>query len=265
VNANTNLERRLTEHYASEPPLRAPDRVLLSALATIDTTQQRRGLLAPWRFTKMPTYAKLAAAVAVIAVVAFGTWQLTRVPGPGGPLATPTPMPTPSVGPSATVAPTQAAYVPPPLSESFTSDRHGLTVAYPAGWTVQPATEPWTNTGLMDFRAPGGDFLFDPARSDHLFLLLASQPARGMSADEWSASILAGDDCISSFEPVVVDGTTGVLAPNCGAAFVVRVGRGYVIWSYVSTDDADLRAWDQPSWFAEVLATVQLRPRTAID
>lgn len=265
MTAESNLERRIAEHYAAEPPLRAPDRVLLGALATIDTTQQRRGMFASWRFSTMPTYAKLAAAVAVVAVVAFGAWQLTGQSGPGRPNATATPPPSPSAEPSTGVGPTQAAYVPPPLTEAFTSGRHGLSISYPEGWTVKNATEPWAGPGFIGFGAPAGDFIYDPDRMDHLFLLLASQPIENVTVDEWSAEILAADDCRSSFQPIAVDGTNGLLAPDCGAAFVVRGGRGYLIWSYVSGDDRDLAAWDQPGWFEDVLASVQLRPRTAVD
>ena len=71
MTANTNLERRVPEHYASEPQLRAPDRVLHAALATIDTTRQRRGLFASWRFTKR-NYAKVAIVVVLIALATAG-------------------------------------------------------------------------------------------------------------------------------------------------------------------------------------------------
>jgi hypothetical protein len=265
MTANTNLERRVAEHYANEAPLRAPDRVLHAALATIDTTKQRRGLLAPWRFTKMPTYAKLAAAAAVIAVVAFGVWQVAPGPGPGGPSATPTPSPSPTAASTAVPGPTTQAYVPPELTETFTSDIHGITISYPAGWTAQAATEPVTEMGFINFGRPQGDFLYDPARTDHLFLVLASEPIGDASVETWSADILAADECTSPMEPVVVDGADGMIAPECGAAFVSRGGRGYMIWLYVSGDDSDLRAWDALAWFDEVLASVQLRPQTATD
>ena len=91
MTANTNLERRVAEHYASEPPLRAPDRVLHAALATIETTRQRRGLLAPWRFTYMNAYTKVAAAaVVVIAVGGLALWRLGPT-GNGGVTSTPNP------------------------------------------------------------------------------------------------------------------------------------------------------------------------------
>ena len=47
---------RIADYYATEAPPRAPDRVLEAALATIDTTRQRRALIRmPWRFPIMNT------------------------------------------------------------------------------------------------------------------------------------------------------------------------------------------------------------------
>jgi hypothetical protein len=264
MTADTNLERRIAEYYAGEPPLRAPDRVLHSALATIDTTRQRRGLLAPWRLIKMPTYAKFAAAVAVIAVVAFGVWQLAPLSGPGQPSAAPTPSPSPTPAPTRTAGPTSPPYEPPPLTEEFTSRIHGLTMSYPAGWTTQEATEPWTYPGFINFRLPEGDFFYDPARMDHLFLAAASQPLGDATFDEWSTAVLASEPACTEAEPVVVDGADGVRSV-CNWALVSRGGRGYFIALYTSGDDHDLRIFDGRAWFDEVLATVQLQPRDAVE
>ena len=74
MNADHDLERRIAALCASEAPTRAPDWVLESALATIDTTRQRRALAhAPRMFPTMNSFAKGAiAVVAVIAVAGFG-------------------------------------------------------------------------------------------------------------------------------------------------------------------------------------------------
>ena len=34
----------------------------------------------------------------------------------------------------------------PPLTQSFTSPLHGISLSYPEGWTAQAATEPWTES-----------------------------------------------------------------------------------------------------------------------
>ena len=56
MNANHELDRRLADFYAGEAPQRAPDRVLEGALASIDSTSQRRALVrVPWRIPTMDT------------------------------------------------------------------------------------------------------------------------------------------------------------------------------------------------------------------
>ena len=122
----------------------------------------------------MSTFAKVAvAAVAVIAVGAVGIFALQprNVPSVGAaPTASPSPSPFPSSSPAA------AASMAPPLSETFTSPTNGISIAYPAGWTTRAATEPWT-TGWPDFHQPTGDVMYDPTLQDHLFIVVASQPA----------------------------------------------------------------------------------------
>jgi hypothetical protein len=97
MNVTRDLERVLADMYAEEGSLRAPDRVLMTALTTIEITPQRRVLpFVPWRFQAMNSYAKFAVvAIAVIAVVAVGLAYLSgRGPNVGvGPLASSTASP----------------------------------------------------------------------------------------------------------------------------------------------------------------------------
>jgi hypothetical protein len=265
MTANDNLDRRIADYYASEPPLRAPDWVLRTALETIDTTPQRRGLLAPWRFQSMSTYAKLATAVvAVIAVGAIGLWQLVPGLGSGVPIATPSPSPSPTLAPTAQPVPTQSVYVPPELTRTFTSDIHGITISYPGGWTTQAATEAWTGSGFVLFGLPAGDFLYDPVLIDHMFLGLASQRLGDTSFDSWSTGLLAAEGCTET-ELVVVDGAVGVIALECDIALISSGGRGYAILLNKSDDEAELRAFDARPWLHDVLATVELQPGDAVD
>ena len=57
-------------------------------------------------------------------------------------------------------------------------------------------------------------------------------------------------------EPVVVDGASGVVGPDCPMALVSAGDRVFLIWLY---------RIDDPDWFREILATVQLNPETALD
>ena len=138
-------------------------------------------------------------------------------------------------------------------------------MSYPEGWTVQAATEPWTDEGILFFRVPQGDFLYDPTLTDHLFLAIASQPIGDSPLDEWAAAKLADEDCAAT-EAIAVDGATGLIgADDCNVAAVTSNGRGYLIWLYTSGDEAWLSVTYDRAWFEDVLATVQLRPEDAVD
>jgi hypothetical protein len=80
--------------WLDEGPRDLPDatrRAILTALPT--TPQARRGLLAPWRFMHMNTFAR-GASVVVVAVVAVGALALlSRYAGIGLPGASPSPSP----------------------------------------------------------------------------------------------------------------------------------------------------------------------------
>jgi hypothetical protein len=252
MTANTNLERRLAEHYASEPQLRAPDRVLHAALASIETTKQRRDLLAPWRFAYMNAYTKVAAAAVVaIALVAIGLWQF-------GGIGNPRPSPSATLIPSPTVAPT--ASQPPPLTEAFTSNMHGITMAYPAGWAVTQARESWTTLELAGFGDSPADFIYDAGLpAAHLFLEIASQPLAGASGPAWADTIV--DEPCETSEPITVDGAEGRLI-SCTRlrAMFWSEDRGYVVVLHRSPDQGWLDDVYNAAWFQEVLATVQILP-----
>jgi hypothetical protein len=74
MNANDSLESLLADFYATEAPMRAPDRVLQTTLDAIDDTEQRRVLgVAPWRFPQMSRRAwLLLAAAALVAATVLG-------------------------------------------------------------------------------------------------------------------------------------------------------------------------------------------------
>jgi hypothetical protein len=269
MTSSRDLERRLAEHFHGEAPSRAPDWVLQSALTTIDTTPQQRGLTALRRNLDMPNYARLAAAaVVVIAVGAFALWQLAP-PGPGGPsipAPTPSSVPTPSAEPTA--EPTASAVVAPALTETFTSAIHGISISYPDGWRPQAATEAWASGAELPWSiaATGADFIVDPTWGEGgLFLGVASQPLGDESGIGWVDRQLAIPDpepCVET-EPVEVDGAQGRLA-TCDEplrAFVTDGQRGYAIFLYRS-DDAPQDVYGL-EFLNDLLESVQLRPGDA--
>jgi hypothetical protein len=130
------LDRRLAEHYATEAPRRAPDRVLATALAQIDTTRQRRPVIrVPWRFPAMNTYARLAVAgVAAVVIGAVGLYAVWR--GPFGPGSQPSPSPISSPSPRAG-------------EQTATDFEYPFSyVLPPSGWEVGGGTR------SMEFRVP---------------------------------------------------------------------------------------------------------------
>jgi hypothetical protein len=262
MSAERDLERRLADHYATEAPSRAPEWVLGSVLATIDTTRQRRALIrVPWRLPNMNTYAKWAiAAVVVVAVGALGLAFLRpgSAPGVGGP-GVPSPSPTPSSSPDPSA--------PPPLGETFTSTIHGISLSYPTGWRSTPATEPWTSMDQFN-RGPAHDHVFDPVLDDHLMVSFASQPLDGTPGETWAAEtlddpILADGACAGASEPITVDGGDGLLCG--GMAALWTADRGYIIWQYLSGDEPWLPRYYDQAWFRTMLDTVRLEPAAAVD
>ena len=258
MNASDDLERRIADFYETEAPPRAPDWVLGQALSTIDTTKQRRVLIrVPWRFPTMSSYAKVA--VATVAVISVGLVGLAVLrPGTGtnvgGPGASASPSPSPSPSPAASASPSPSASLP-SLTETFTSAVHGFSISYPSGWKLQPATELWT-TGIVQQDSQFADVIYE-RESDSPFIAIASQSLTGTSASRWATDRRCGPTDVPE-EAITVDGVAGRLA-DCGEgprALVTTGNRGYFIWLY---------RVDDPYWFREILATVQLHPEDALD
>ena len=82
---------------------------------------------------------------------------------------------------------------PPPLTQSFTSQMHGISVSYPEGWTARAATEPWPDSGGPHFPDPYADLMYDAAYEGDLFLVLGSRPIGNSTPDEWVARTVAND------------------------------------------------------------------------
>jgi hypothetical protein len=270
MTANDDLERRIADHYAAEVPHRAPDRVLRAALMTIDTTRQRRVLVpAPWRFPTMHAFTRVAvAAVAAIAIGALGLAVLRPGSGTaGGPAPSTSPSAEPTRAPmlSPTALPIPDPSSPPPLGGSFTSAVHGISISYPTGWTVDPATEPLTAASEFSFGSPGEDHIYDPVLKDHLFLALTSRPLAGKAGDAWVTDFMHDPDVgcgASATQPITLGGSSGLLCPNPTVVAVWAGDRGYTIRLY--TSEAWLDRYYNAAWFRSVLDTVQLHPADAL-
>jgi hypothetical protein len=205
-------------------------------------------------------------AAAVVAALVIGA-QVLGPPAPSGVggVASASPSPTPEPTASPAPSPSSPASAP-PLTQTFTSQMHGISVSYPEGWTARAATEPLTDRpGVPQFEIPGFDVLHDPVLTDHLFLYIASQPIGDSTPEDWVAALVASDGCTTT-ETIAVDGATGLIgADDCDTVAVTTAGRGYRISLLASDDDPVVVAPYDRAWFEEVLATVQLHPEDAVD
>jgi hypothetical protein len=254
---------RLIHGFLLEGEEYLQDQVYDEVRAAIEHKRQR-AFFGPWRtpsMNKALTYGLAAAAVVVVLVV--GAQFVGSPNGFFG--ADPTPTATPEATLAPTLSPTPSP--PPPLTQSFTSTLHGLSLSYPEGWTARAATEPW-RVGMSDpqWDSAFADILVDPVLGDHLFLAIASQPVGDSTPEDWVAEGMASVGCTAT-EPIVLDGASGLIgAGDCNdAVAVTTAGRGYLIDLFASPDDpAAVAAYDR-AWFEEVLATVQLHPEDAVD
>jgi hypothetical protein len=249
---------RLIHAFLMEGQTELPDPVYDAVRDRIEETRQG-AVIGPWRTSDVNNFLKIglaAAAVVVIAIIAINL--LPGSPAPGG-----EPSALPSVSPSAS-APTPSSNPAPPLTQSFTSTLHGISLSYPEGWTAQAATRPWTDSTFpLEFGAPHADFLYDPTLTSDLFLTIASQPIGDSTPEAWAAAQMASGEGCTATGPITVDGATGLIGDGeCNVAVVTTAGRGYWIQLYASGDE--LFVYDR-AWFEEVLAMVQLHPKEAID
>ena len=234
---------------------RTPPAAIDAVLLAVKTTPQERDLRIPRRFRQMPTYMRLAAGIAIVAVLGVGALvYFNPSPGFGGP-GTPTPSPTPTLQPSAT------AFAIPELT-TFTSARYGYSIDYPTGLAPQPATSDWpagvtlsTGSAFID-RLVGSS---DHATFPNAFLGLASQPLpAGMSAGDWMTEhaernlAVFGEACggkVEDWVPTTVLGEAGRrVAATCLGGSVSELvfthnGRGWAITGDTSLVDLVLQSF----------------------
>lgn len=252
---------RLIQAFLLEGQTELADQVYDAVRSTVEHRRQRV-FIGPWRFPDMNKLVPIGLGAAAVIAVLFVGGRFLGTPNQPG--AAPTPVPTATVAPSV-AEPSQPSGSVSPLSQSFTSKLHGLSLSYPAGWTAQGATEPWPQ-GIgfpLSFEAPQVDWLYDPNLNAELFLAIASQPIGDATPDDWVAEQMASEEgCGAATVPVTVDGASGVVGhPGCAIAVVTTAGRGY--WIQLYTGASAPTGYDH-AWFEEVVAGVQLHPEDAV-
>jgi hypothetical protein len=224
MTANDDLERRIADYYETEAAPRAPDWLLASTLANVDTTPQRRALIAlPWRLPHMNTYAKAGVAiVAVIAVVAVGL-AFFRAGSPSGVGAVQAPSPAPTMLPTLPLG-----------NDPVAAGRHALapgfpvpiTLDVPAGWVTcspNPVEQAVCSPESSTTPSAVGVSIVVNVVADPCAEALQSPPV-GQSVDDLVAAI-SGLDTFQATAPtaITLDGYAGKqfdltapARPSCG-------------------------------------------------
>lgn len=267
---------RIASGWLAEGPTELADRVLDAALDEVHLTNQRRRPTVLWRIDTMSTPMRLAAGIAVIAMLGVASIALlNRGPAIGN---SPTPTPSASATPreSAPSTPTPRPS-PTPIDPTswtrFTSARHGYSARYPGDWGLTPATAPATLADLTAAVAAVYDHFKTSGPADEI-LGVSSRVPSGMSEADWIAAYRQpvvdafGANCFpppDQWKPVTVDGHAGGLYVGCnyvesttfvgGRAYVFTLARPLGFPPTASTEDL-LRAF---------LSTVTIDPASADD
>ncbi len=210
---------------------RTPPATVDAVLLAIKTTPQERDLRIPRRSTFMSLNMRLAAAVALAAIVGVGAFAFF-----GG-----APMPLPTAAP--TTAPTAVSQASPSAAavdtgswKRFTSDRYGYELKYPPEWEVTPATRDWVmDVDRLDWLSPAQDEFIDGEASYQIGVhVFAVDLPSGMSGDEWIDAYREGADpacTLADMEVITVAGHEARLLdglPCDTIAFVFQDPRMYV-------------------------------------
>jgi hypothetical protein len=226
---------RATRDWLEDGSDKTPSATIDAVLLAVRTTPQERDLRIPWRTPIMTTPMRLAAAIAIVAVVGFAGLTFFRGGASvGGP--TPTPSCTSAPAPSAAQPP-----APTPFDRgtwtTYTSSRYGFSICHPATWIelpsdhdwALPADASWANTAFDRFDAPDGSIAI-AAWS------VAVEP--GTSADAWiQVNCPKYDSTCDGYQdratPVSVDGHAGILVSFAEdmQAFILVDNRMYIVAS----------------------------------
>lgn len=243
---------------------RTPPAAMDAVLLAVKTTPQERDLRIPRRFNLMPTYMRLAAGLAIVAVLGVAALTLVK----------PTPGPGTSPSPTATLSPTASAGAvadtdPPPAAAStnldtttwtaFTSTRYGYSAAYPRGWFVSVATQDWgfeTREAFWSSAGEGADRFVSGGTVFHMTAFASTMTAQGAEGAWITAYEGSGPECpLPGDLPVIeIDGHQGWISTNCAMAKAdpqpspvveafVAVGQTMFVFSIDDYDDALLRTF----------------------
>ena len=170
---------------------RTPRPAIDAVLLAVKTTRQERDLRIPRRFTQMPTYMRLAAGIAIVAVVGVGALAYFN----GGPNTGAPPTPAPTTQATPTMSPLSSGPLA-PGRHAYEGEGVRVVLTVPAGWeggqfniAKSPARELPDGTIVM-FRQPTLVFA-DPCAPE------LSADSIGPTVDDLAAAL--ADTTISGF------------------------------------------------------------------
>jgi hypothetical protein len=274
---------RAARSWLEDGPIEAPDRAIEAALLQIQTTNQERDWHVPWRTGHMTQTTRLLAGAAVIVVLLVGGALLFRPGGNSNVGGLPSPPfsvspdatrpASPSTAPSS--SPTSSPIAVPPLTQSFTSARHGYTISLPSAWRVTAATAPWP-AGIAAATPPDPmlDTFIDPGDATRSFVIVSQPLASGVTSDAWltayedSAPAMPGACWPASpkMEKVTIDGQPasihgGLAACGFTEAIAFAGGRVYELTANFQQGGTPLPR----NFFDALLATTHFDPTAADD
>lgn len=162
---------------------RTPRPAIDAVLLAVKTTRQERDLRIPRRFTQMPTYMRLAAGIAIVAVVGVGALAYFN----GGPNTGASPTPAPTTQATPTMSPLSSGPLA-PGRHAYEGEGVRVVLTVPAGWeggqfniAKAPARELPDGTNVM-FRQPTSVFA-DPCAPE------LSADSIGPTVDDLAAAL----------------------------------------------------------------------------
>ena len=211
--------------------------------------QRRRSTRLPRRTEPMSLILRFGMAAAAVLIVAVGAATVLRPP------------PDPGLGTSASPSVSSSPSPDPSTWSTFTSDRYGFEVRYPAGWDVYPATGQY-QPGVDNEDQVVSDRITVGAGFSGLYSSSAPREA-GTTPEQWIEQYVCPCEPDVTWESRTVDGQPALHR-------LTNIGE-QAVEMYVFTDErvyrfvgVNVMVRDQPLWEA-FLSTIRLHPEDAVD
>ncbi len=258
------FEPRIAD-WLEDDPYTAPDQALDVVLAAFPSIKQRRAWRVPWRVPGMTTPLRFGLTAAAVGSRRY------RVPDPIQPRAEragrsggPTPSSPPA--PSRRRRPRHRRADPLDTARwtTYTSDRYGFSIGYPADWTERPAERNWAfATDAADWLSPGQEnFISAPGDLRVSAWSVAVEP--GTSAEAWIQSYCEAvaspdQDCSGYLDgavPVSIEDHSGLLITKPDfdhPVFVLNGDRMYVVIAWRDESDPSVMPYGGARRLVEIL------------